>query len=296
MKGIECAGRNCCNSLLVPGGTFPMGRSTVDGGTDDTTGGDSNEVPEHSVTVSSFYLDEFEVTVGRLRRFFDSYNGTPPDPGAGANPHIPNSGWQADWDDSLFASRDNLRSALFCSEDATFTSIAGNNENLPINCTTWFEAFAFCVWDGGRLPTDAEWEYAAAGGADNRLYPWGSEIPGDNDYAVLDCAAGGTPGDCTLDDVVHVGSRPLGKGRYGQMDLSGSMMEQVLDWYDPVYYSTAAASGTNVADLSPTTQAFRVVRGGNWITSGINARAASKSNVYPTSRFDGVGFRCARDH
>jgi formylglycine-generating enzyme required for sulfatase activity len=295
MKGNECAGSDCCSSFLVPGGTFPMGRSTVDGGADDAAG-DANEVPEHSVTVSSFRLDEFEVTVGRFRRFFDSYDGTPPMVGAGQNPNVPGSGWQAAWNDSLLTSSDDFRSAVFCSVNATFTSLAGKNDQLPINCVTWYEAFAFCAWDGGRLPTDAEWEYAAAGGADNRLYPWGSEVPDDtNDLAVIDCAAGGTPGTCTPADILAVGSMPAGKGRYGQLDLAGSMMELVLDWYDASFYARPQASGKDVADLSPTTPTFRVVRGGNYITPGLYTRAAAKTDVLPTSRFDGVGFRCARD-
>jgi formylglycine-generating enzyme required for sulfatase activity len=272
-----------------------MGRGTDDGGSDTATGS-SNELPEHTVTVSPFRLDDFEVTVGRFRRFLEAYDGTPPVVGAGANPHIPDSGWQASFDSALPATQIALRNALFCGSQSTWTSTATSHESLPVNCTTWYEASAFCAWDGGRLPTEAEWEFAASGGSDNRLYPWGAEIPDDqNGLAVIDCAAGGTAGNCQPNDIPPVGSRPDGRGRYGQLDLAGSMMEQVLDWYDPIYYAGAEASGTDVADLNPTKPTFRVVRGGNYITPGSNVRSTGRTNVAPTSRFDGVGFRCARD-
>jgi formylglycine-generating enzyme required for sulfatase activity len=272
-----------------------MGRSTVDGGTDNATGA-ANEVPEHAVTVSTFRLDDFEVTVGRFRRFFEAYDGTPPADGAGANPHIPNSGWQSAWNSSLPATQAALRNVLFCSPLATWTSVALSHESLPLNCANWYEAAAFCAWDGGRLATEAEWEYAAAGGSENRLYPWGAQVPDDqNGLAVIDCAAGGTPGNCQLNDILTVGSRPDGKGRFGQFDLGGSMYERVLDWYDPIYYASAEASGTDVADLNPVQATYRVVRGGNYIAPGASARSVSRTNVGPTTRFDGVGFRCARD-
>ena len=72
-----------------------------------------------------------------------------------------------------------------CSPYSTWTNTASTQENLPINCVNWWESYAFCIWDGGFLPSESEWEYAAAGGSQQREYPWGSAAPGTgNQYAI----------------------------------------------------------------------------------------------------------------
>src|SRR6185503_5212427 len=101
-----------------------------------------------------------------------------------------------------------------------------------MNCVSWFEAFAFCAWDGGRLPTETEWNYAAAGGNEQRVYPWGANI--DLTKASYDCAGDGsgtgTP-NCMFSDMLPVGSRsPQGDGKWGQADLAGNVWEWTLDW------------------------------------------------------------------
>ena len=272
-----------------------MGRDALDGGTDSFSAGEAREEPEHPVTVSTFRLDKFEVTVGRFRRFFDAYDGTPPAVGAGANPHVENSGWDPSWDPALPADRATLETDLICDDVLTWTSAPSIYESRPMACTTWYEAFAFCAWDGGRLPTEAEWEYAAAGGPENRRFPWGADPPDDqNQLAVVDCAFGGTPGTCDITDIPAVGSFPGGRGRYGQMDLAGSVMEAVLDFENQTFYGEPSATGTDVANLTDSSE-YREVRGGNWITAGIDTRAAKRLGVHPRDRWDGVGFRCARD-
>ena len=159
---------DCCSSPLVAGGTFRLG---------DGSG--------PSATLSAFHLDRFEITVGRFRRFLQGYDawrsGGHPAAGDGAHLKIPGSGWDATWNSSLAAratSAATLQAALKCdAKGQTWTDAPGENENRPINCINWFEAFAFCAWDGGRLPTEAEFNYAQAGGSEQRHFPW-SDPPG----------------------------------------------------------------------------------------------------------------------
>jgi formylglycine-generating enzyme required for sulfatase activity len=242
---------------------------------------------EHSVTVSAFSLDKYEVTVGRFRRFLKAYDtsNTPPPLDSGAHPNISGTGWQAAWNANMPADSAAFKSSLKCdSSYQTWADEAGNTETYPINCVNWYQAFAFCIWDGGRLPTEAEWEYAAAGGDQNLLYPWGSSpAPACSLANYYDCVGHTTP----------VGSHVSGKGRWGHLDLAGNVYEWVFDWYLSNWYSSLAAAGTDVANTTPSSA--RVLRGGGW--GGLNTadylRAAARSFPIPTYRVNHVGFRCA---
>jgi formylglycine-generating enzyme required for sulfatase activity len=289
--GTECRNENCCTSLFVPGGRFSMGRS--EDGADRFPSGHGVELPEHAVSVSPFWLDKYEVTVGRFRKYVASLKpNTFPQLDAGANPHIEGSGWQPEWD-PLMLGKEELEPALLCDGNfALYTPGEGNDEQLPINCITWYEAFAFCIWDGGRLPTEAEWEFAAAGGAENRLYPWGQDTP-TKDLAAIDCWAGSSPGACTPNDVKAVGNTPAGNGRWGHADLTGSIMEWTLDTYLTDFYSKPEAVGRDVASLSASK--FRGLKGGNYLTTSAESRSATRGGATPADRWDAVGVRCARD-
>src|SRR5262249_34890732 len=94
-------------------------------------------------------------------------------------------GWLETNDPQVAPTDSNLSS---CSPYSTWTTAPDANEDLPITCINFYEAYAFCIWDGGFLPSEAEWEYAAAGGDEQRAYPWGAEPPGlDNRYAIWGC-------------------------------------------------------------------------------------------------------------
>jgi formylglycine-generating enzyme len=267
---------NCCTSLLVPGGTFNRNN-------DSTT----------PATVSDFYLDKYEVTVGRFRAFVNGEMGTqanPPAAGTGAHPLIPGTGWNSTWNSSLTANTAALQAALQCdSEFQTWTNTLGANEDLPINCIDWYEAFAFCAWDGGRLATEAEWEYAAAGGTEERVYPWGSRDPGANaNLVVWACSYQGT-GTCSgIMNIAPVGSVPTGNGKWGQSDLAGNMWEWVFDWY--------AAYGLPCRDCAHVTgERSRVYRGGGFFSFSTSVlRAAYRFGDDPAGRVTDVGVRCAR--
>jgi formylglycine-generating enzyme required for sulfatase activity len=279
--GLTCAGASCCESLLIPAGSFEMGRSTA--GTDAYPTGVANELPEHPASVTAFYLDRFEVTVGRFRKFVAAYTGAPLADGAGAHPLIPGSGWQSAWNPHLPASQSALQTALVCDPGlSTWTNAAGPNESMAINCTSWYLAFAFCAWDGGRLATEAEWEKVAAGADENRLYPWGQTPP--------ESCHGGFGG---ISPHANVGIHPAGVGRWGHQDLAGGEWEWVLDFWSGTWYSGGGATCNDCANLTPSS--WRTIRGGAWSTFEADRfRSVFRSFSQPNQLLSNASIRCAR--
>ncbi len=286
--GLDCGGQSCCQSILVPGGTFPMGRS--ESGPDKCPAGMSlckaHEQPEHNATVDSLYLDTFEVTVGRFRKFVQAFDGTPPAVGAGDH-HGLGLGWRSAWNANLETSKADLISRIKCNDSVQrWTDVPGPNENMPINCISWYEAFAFCVWDGGRLPTEAEWEYAAAGGSDNRLFPWGSSAANATNAVFDHTGNGGT-------EILPVGSKQAGVGRWGHQDLAGSVWEWAFDGYGETWYGAGGNACNNCVNTAVGTGG--VVRGGCFddaVEHGL--RATFRVNDDPAYNYYGTGIRCAR--
>jgi formylglycine-generating enzyme required for sulfatase activity len=240
------------------------------------------------------------VTVGRFRKFVDAYPGSKPALGAGEHPLIKGSGWDPSWEDdepnevNVPADNAALRISLECNMSyQTWTNEAGENEHLPINCLNWYVAFAFCAWDGGRLPTEAEWNYAAAGGDDQRVYPWGTdEEQISPTFAVYDCTGDRTMSDllCAFDDIQPVGSRsPDGNGKWGQADLSGNIREWILDWLDRYPDECNDCASINRSD-----PLFRVIRGGSFMDNASMLLSTNRDRHYPYSRSGLFGVRCAR--
>ncbi len=271
---------SCCAATNVEGGTF-----------------DRSNDPSYPATLSDFRLETFEVTVGRFRKFVEAGRGTqasPPVAGAEAHPNaeLVGSGWDPAWDAELAVNSDALRQALHCAMNfPTWTDTPESNETRPINCVTWYEAVAFCIWDGGWLPTEAELSYAAAGGDEQRYFPWGPLGTGlDPSYASYACLADGSADGCTPSDIRNVGSySPAGDGRWGQSDLGGNVEEWVLDWY----WSRYQMPCNDCANLTSGSQ--RLVRGGDFRDDGGALAVASFRTAYPpTHRSQRRGIRCAR--
>jgi formylglycine-generating enzyme required for sulfatase activity len=240
----------------------------------------------HPATVSAFRLDRYEVTVGRFRAFVEASAGTraaPPATGTGAHASIPDSGWDPSWNGELAADADALAAALACDPTyQTWTDAPGPNEDLPINCITWYETFSFCAWDGGYLPTEAEWNYAAAGGDEQRAYPW-SNPAGSTE---VDCAHANSA--ACLSALDRVGSTsPEGDGRWGHADLAGNAFEWTLD-------GSGAYPDPCVDCSNLTVTLDRVLRGGGWDNSTAEMRGAYRLGRPPNLRHRAVGLRCAR--
>jgi len=247
----------------------------------------------NAATVSDFKLDRFEVTLGRFRRFVEAYPGSKPKAGDGAHPKIMGSGWQSLWDASLPKDKTALINEIItnCNHppDPYFPvwNQPGMNENKPMNCIDWYVSFAFCAWDKGRLPTNAELSYAESGGSEQRKYPWGATDP-DGNYAVYNCGGDNNPATCVFADLLDMGSRsPTGDGKYKQADLGGSVWEWVLDSFD-----TYQSPCTDCATLGPSGE--RTMRGGGWGSNFAMIDSASPNWPLPTNEGDALGVRCAR--
>lgn len=278
--GPDCGANratNCCASTLIEGGRFNRFND-----------------PAYPATISSFRMDLFEVTVGRFRTFVEAMPGSRPSPGAGAHPKVPGSGWKTEWDEYL-GSRASIEAGLVAGASdppslyVTWTQTAGPNEYMPASCMTWYEAFAFCAWDGGRLPTDSEWNYVAAGGAEQRKYPWGSDAP-DATRAVLAF----TP----TAHLTPVGSAPRGAARWGVMDMAGSRREWVRDGSA----SSDATIGvpTSCVDclrMDNGPFAYFLLRDFHWVASPAFADVAARASMTADTRYRGAanGVRCVRD-
>jgi len=280
---------SCCESPAITGGAYERGF--------DVAGDVDSGSTAYPATVGDFRLDRYEVTVGRFRAFVNAGLGTqarPPAAGAGAHARVAASGWDASWNTTLPASTEALVAALKCDPTfQTWTDAPGGNEQRPIDCVSWYEAVAFCAWDGGFLPTEAEWNYAAAGGEEQRAYPWSSpagSLTIDAAHASYwdgtDCTGDGMP-DCALTDLGAVGTKPAGDGRWGQADLAGNVLEWTLDFF--AAYPLPCSDCANL-----TLAAHRVIRGGSYGSDEDDLRGGRRLGIAPSDRNGITGIRCAR--
>ena len=242
------------NMALIPAGRFQMGSKN----------GEFDEKPVHTVYVDAFYIDKYEVTNAQYKKFVD------------ANPQwrkqrIPrayhNGSYLSDWNVNDYP--------------------IGKGEH-PVTYVSWYAAMAYAQWAGKRLPTEAEWEKAARGGAVGQRYPWGNSI--DSGKANYGTNIGGT---------TRVGNYPA--NNYDLYDMAGNVREWCLDAYQGGFYKSShrrnpLAGGTlnEVVRDFTNLKGSRVLRGGSWGIPAQGLRVAARLGYVPTYAYPNVGFRCAK--
>jgi len=248
--------------VWVPAGTFPMGTDAVP--SDVAIPGWArqeleSEMPRHEVTLTrGYWLDQYEVTHAAFQAFIDAGGYQNPD-------YWSESGWR--WSRRVLDGGQLPAACLHTESDH------------PRLCVTWYEADAYARWRGGRLPTEAEWEYAARG-PEALHYPDGNDF--DPAKANVVDSAGPTP----------VGAYPEGASWVGAHDLSGNAMEWVDDWLDRDYYK----KGVNVDPKGPADGRIKVEKGGWWGSNAYVARAAYRHfEDTRTYQDHHIGFRIVTD-
>lgn len=241
--------------------TFSEG---FDGGVQGSTGSNwwVNEMPSHAVTISAFTMDMHEVTTLQYATFLSRAGGL-----GHYAPRMPISAGPT---------------------SQNFAPVPGT-ENTAVYEVTWFDARAYCLWMGGDLPTEAQWEYAAKNTDITRIYPWGTSGPS--------CPVTNFfTGDVTCETgPVAVGSHDAGDTPEGAHDLAGNVAEWVFDAYDaypsdPQMDPNGPAAPVYGADAGTV---LRVVRGGGFHDISLSLRTTNRWGADAALRSKGVGFRCA---
>ena len=241
-------GKDGAPMILIAAGPFLMGSND----------GLPNERPEHTVTLSKYYIDQFEVTAGRYQMFTES-----------AKRELPPT-----WDDEA----------------------AQALSDYPAVGMSWTDAAAYCKWGGRRLPTEAEWEKAARG-TDGRRYPWGHmqpfvDIANYNRGLWVSEAITLVPVNSGLEGMsVRHGLTEGGKSSYGLFHMAGNAAEWVADWYDGEYYQKSP----NKNPTGSPTGEKRVIRGGSWADLPTALRVTARFSAAPDFEDRTIGFRCAMD-
>jgi formylglycine-generating enzyme required for sulfatase activity len=175
----------------------------------------------------------------------------------------------------------------------TRTSYFGDSayDDYPVMWVRWDQATDYCQWVGARLPTEAEWEYAARG-PESRMFPWGNSFDGTRlDYCDASCELGiADPStDDGYPDTAPVGSYPAGMSWCGALDMAGNVREWVSDWYGPYQ------AGQQVNPGGPTSGQLLVSRGGSWFDPPSNVRSVKRGQNTPDFSAYKLGIRCVQD-
>ncbi len=285
--------------VLVRGGTFEMG--------DQFDAGESNEKPVHTVTLGDYYLGKYEVTVQEFSRFAEA------------------AGYQTDAEkgDGSYITEEagdyNKKAGINWRHDATGKLRPSPEYDHPVLHVSWNDAVHYCNWlseqhnyqpvytingdqvaanwqaDGYRLPTEAEWEFAARSRGQRIQYAWGSEdTPHANiaDETAKTQYTGWTIWEDYSDGYIH--TAPVNQFEQGDLRLhsiTGNVWEWCWDWYDSDYYEKSQNARN---PTGPAGGVYRVLRGGSWNNKPARVRVAYRNGITPGNRLNGLGFRLAR--
>ena len=287
----------------IPTGTFWMG----------TEDGKSDEVPVHPVTLDGFWMDKTEVTNEQFEKFIQAaryvtvaerkpdpkdFPGAPPEnlvPGSVAfSPppgDVPLENHYAWWK--------YVPGASWRHPEGPGSSTSGR-EKYPVVHVCWEDAMAYAKWAGKRLPTEAEWEYAARGGLDRQAYIWGKEQMPDGKWPA-NIWQGKFPNENTLADGFRgtAAAASFAPNGYGLFDMAGNVWEWCLDWYRPDYYRNSPARNpggpSDSFDPNEPNLPKRVMRGGSFLCSDlycIGYRPSARMKSSPDTGLSHTGFRC----
>jgi serine/threonine-protein kinase len=226
-----------------------------------------DEQPTHDVALDGFWFDRTEVTNEQFAAFLNE-KGNQEEEGR-------------TWLDLAW---NPIRH-----EGCEYQTMSGHAKD-PVIDVSWHGAVAYCEWAGGRLPTEAEWEYAARG-PEGHIFPWGDELDKARlNYCDVSCRSA-FGADESFDDgygaFSPVGAYPAGASWCGALDLAGNAWEWTADWYGEY------PSGRQENPAGPISGEYRSVRGGCWAEYLYNVRTASRSGDRPNGRYGFIGFRCA---
>jgi len=286
--------------VSILGGTFQMGDSFSEGYSD--------ELPVHTVTLSSFKMSKYEITNAQFAEFL---NSAYPD-------QIKEVGGV------IYAASDTGNSYPFFSTSSAPTGSPDYGEysqidfsgdvftvlfkdgrdmiNDPVVVVSWYGANAFCDYYGYVMPTEAQWEYAARGGLSGNRFPWGDTI--NHDYANYRANGSAYSYDTspytsytyhpTWNDGISPYTSSVGSfaaNGYGLHDIAGNVWEWCSDWYSSSYYSSSPSSDPT----GPTTGSYCIVRGGRWGGSAYYCRVADRYDYDPNDCDYALGFRVCMD-
>jgi len=237
-----CFGKTDDSRMVrIDGGCFEMGNQTEDG--------DRDERPVHRVCLPDFWMDKYEVTNAEYKKCVEAGRCREPKKNGSYT-----------------------RDSYYNNPEFT---------NYPVIYVSWYDADKYCRWAGKRLPTEAEWEYAARGGIKGIRYPWGNK-------ASMDRANYLTPDTTEDNDTKPVGSYP--PNGYGLYDMSGNVWEWVNDWYNNVYYKVSPVKNPK----GPNSGKYKTVRGGSFDDGEYAIRISNRAAFFPKNRDALYGFRCAK--